>query len=326
MTRIVATSKTGQIYYYNSVAECSEELGFTPPQIRYAINTGKPLEDYTLERDREYEEEYNKSKAAFAAGVEERRLQRQEKSRLAESTKLRKDMEREQRRKEKEEYAKGVEQRKMERAERKRQLDEEKEQRREEREIRRQQKEEYDKEVAQRREERLQQKEIRRKQKEEYDKEVAQRKEERAERKRQLEEEKEQRKIEREKAREAKLAEQRHIQELREAKTEYERQRYEEYLRVRREQDEAKRIAEIKEYERLYKMNNEEMFDALNDRPGISYVQLENGSIFPDYYINPNDPDHQCVKVIRHGITRPFESKLTFRGKVVDPWDDDEDC
>ena len=261
MTRIVATSKTGQIYYYNSVAECSEELGFTPPQIRYAINTGKQLEDYTLERDREYEDEYNRSKAAFAAGVEERRLQRQEKSRLAESTKLRKDMEREVRRKEKEEYAKGVAQRKLEREERKRQL----------------------------------------------------------------EEEKEQRKMERERAREEKLAERKRIQELREAKTEYERQRYEEYLRVRREQDEAKRIAEIKEYERLYKMNNEEMFDALNDRPGINYVQLINGSIFPDYYINPDDPDHQCVKVIRHGITRPFESKLTFRGKVIDPWDD-ENC
>lgn len=304
MTRIVATSKTGQIYYYNSVAECSEELGFTPPQIRYAINTGKQLEDYTLERDREYEDEYNRSKAAFAAGVEERRLQRQEKSRLAESTKLRKDMERDIRRKEKEEYAKGVAQRKLEREERKRQLEEEKEQLREER---------------------RQQKEIRRQQKEEYERGVAQRREEREEHKRQLEEEKTQRKIERDKAREAKLAEQRRIQELREAKTEYERQRYEEYLRVRREQDEAKRIAEIKEYERLYKMNNEEMFDALNDRPGINYVQLENGNIFPDYYINPDDPDHQCVKVIRHGITRPFESKLTFRGKVIDPWDD-EDC
>ena len=139
-------------------------------------------------------------------------------------------------------------------------------------------------------------------------------------------EEKEQRKIERERAREEKLAERKRIQELREAKTEYEQKRYEEYLRVRREQDEAKRIAEIKEYERLYKMNNEEMFDALNDRPGINYVQLINGSIFPDYYINPNDPDHQCVKVIRHGITRPFESKLSFRGKVIDPWDDDENC
>lgn len=125
MTRIIATSRTGQIYYYNSVSECSEELGFTPPQIRYAINTGKPLEDYTLERDRAYEDEYNKSKAAFAAGVAERRLQREEKSRLASSAKLRKDMEREQRRKEKEEYAKGVAQRREEREERKRQLEEE---------------------------------------------------------------------------------------------------------------------------------------------------------------------------------------------------------